>query len=96
MNSKSDTKITNYKLLKNLNIDEYIINQIMIRASISSLTKELIEKLKKLDEKDNPINIILEFFLLADRMKPISSIKNQGSICIGLVFGLEIFKFISL
>lgn len=84
MNSKSDTKITNYKLLKNLNIDEYIINQIMIRASISSLTKELIEKLKKLDEKDNPINIILEFFLLADRMKPISCDKKTLSKLTGL------------
>ncbi|MBL3518887.1 hypothetical protein H0A43_00170 [Arcobacter lanthieri] len=84
MNSKSDNKITNYNLLKNLNIDEYIINQIMIRASISSLTKAFIEKLKKLDEKDNPINTILEFFLLADSIKPISCDKKTLSKITGL------------
>ena len=78
---------TNYSLesmLKDLNIDFKLVNEIIIRASISSLTKELIEKLKKLDEKDNPINIILEFFLLADRMKPISCDKKTLSKLTGL------------
>ena len=65
---------TNYSLesmLKDLNIDSKLINEIIIRNSISSLTKEFIEKLKKTDESDNHINLILEFFLLADRMKPL-------------------------
>ncbi|MDN5098748.1 hypothetical protein O8C85_09400 [Aliarcobacter butzleri] len=65
---------TNYSLesmLKDLNIDSKLINEIIIRNSISSLTKEFVEKLKKTDESDNHINLILEFFLLADRMKPL-------------------------
>lgn len=78
---------TNYSLesmLKDLNIDFKLVNEIIIRASISSLTKEFIEKLKRTDETDNPINIILEFFLLADRMKPISCDKKTLSKLTGL------------
>lgn len=84
MNKNPNHKITNYNLLKNLNIDENIINQLLIRASISSLTKEFIEKLKRTDESDNPMNTILEFFLLADRMKPISCNKQTLSKLTGL------------
>lgn len=78
---------TNYSLesmLKDLNIDFKLVNEIIIRSSISSLTKEFIEKLKRTDETDNPINIILEFFLLADRMKPISCDKKTLSKLTGL------------
>ena len=78
---------TNYSLesmLKDLNIDFKLVNEIIIRASISSLTKEFIEKLKRTDESDNHINIILEFFLLADRMKPISCDKKTLSKLTGL------------
>lgn len=78
---------TNYSLesmLKDLHIDFKLVNEIIIRASISSLTKEFIEKLKRTDETDNPINIILEFFLLADRMKPISCDKKTLSKLTGL------------
>ena len=78
---------TNYSLesmLKDLHIDFKLVNEIIIRASISSLTKEFIEKLKRTDESDNHINIILEFFLLADRMKPISCDKKTLSKLTGL------------
>ena len=78
---------TNYSLesmLKDLNIEPKLINEIIIRNSISSLTKEFIEKLKRTDESDNHINIILEFFLLADRMKPISCDKKTLSKLTGL------------
>ena len=78
---------TNYSLesmLKDLNIDSKLINEIIIRNSISSLTKEFVEKLKKTDESDNHINLILEFFLLADRMKPISCDKKTLSKLTGL------------
>lgn len=78
---------TNYSLesmLKDLNIDYKLINEIIIRNSISSLTKEFIEKLKKTDESDNHINLILEFFLLADRMKPICCDKKTLSKLTGL------------
>ena len=63
-----------------LKINSNLIEQIKIRVSISSLTKEFIEKLKRTDESDNHINIILEFFLLADRMKPISCDKKTQNL----------------
>lgn len=78
---------TNYSLesmLKDLNIEPKLINEIIIRNSISSLTKEFIEKLKKTDEKENVLNIILEYFLLADKMKPISCNKKTLSKLTGL------------
>ena len=78
---------TNYcleSMLKDLNIDPKLINEIIIRNSISSLTKEFIEKLKKTDEKENIFNIILEYFLLADKMKPISCNKQTLSKLTGL------------
>ena len=78
---------TNYcleSMLKDLNIEPKLINEIIIRNSISSLTKEFIEKLKKTDEKENIFNIILEYFLLADKMKPISCNKQTLSKLTGL------------
>lgn len=78
---------TNYsleKMLKDFNIDINIVNEIIIRNSISSLTKEFIEKLKKIDEKENILNLLFEYFLLADRMKPISCDKQTLSILTGL------------
>ena len=78
---------TNYSLesmLKDLNIDSKLIDEIIIRSSISSLTKEFIEKLKKTDEKENIFNIVLEYFLLADKMKPISCNKQTLSKLTGL------------
>jgi hypothetical protein len=78
---------TNYcleSMLKDLNIESKLINEIIIRNSISSLTKEFIEKLKKTDEKENIFNIILEYFLLADKMKPISCNKQTLSKLTGL------------
>ena len=78
---------TNYSLesmLKDLNIDSKLIDEIIIRNSISSLTKEFIEKLKNTDESDNHMNLILEYFLLADKMKPISCNKQTLSKLTGL------------
>lgn len=70
---------TNYSLesmLKDLNVEQSLINQIIIRYSTSNLTKEFIEQLKKLKEDENPINLILQFFLIADKMKPITCDKK--------------------
>lgn len=78
---------TNYcleSMLRDLNIEPKLINEIIIRNSISSLTKEFIEKLKRTDEKENIFNIILEYFLLADKMKPISCNKQTLSKLTGL------------
>ena len=66
-------------MLRDLGLSEQLINEIIIRNSISSLTKEFVEKLKKTNESDNHMNLILEFFLLADRMKPISCNKQTLS-----------------
>lgn len=82
-----NSNFTNYSLesmLRDLNISENLINEIIIRCSISSLTKEFIKKLKELDEKENPLNLILEFFLLADKMKPICCNKKTLSKITGL------------
>ncbi|RXJ82183.1 hypothetical protein [Arcobacter sp. F2176] len=78
---------SNYSLesmLKDLNISNDLVNEIIIRYSISSLTKEFIEKLKKIDDKENIINLLLEFFLLADKMKPITCNKQTLSKLTGL------------
>ena len=72
------------KMLQDLNIEQSLINQIIIRYSTSNLTKAFIEELKKLKENDNPINLILHFFLLADKMKPISCDKKTLSKLTGL------------
>lgn len=71
-------------MLRDLGLSEHLINEIIIRSSISSLTKEFIEKLKKTDEKENIFNIVLEYFLLADKMKPISCNKQTLSKLTGL------------
>ena len=44
----------------------------------------LLEELKKLKENDNPINLTLHFFLLADKMKPIYCDKKTLSKLTGL------------
>lgn len=78
---------TNYSLesmLKDLNVEQSLINQIIIRYSTSNLTKEFIEQLKKLKEDENPINLILQFFLIADKMKPITCDKKTLSKLTGL------------
>ena len=72
------------KMLQELNIEQNLINQIIIRYSTSNLIKAFIEELKKLKENDNPINLILHFFLLADKMKPISCDKKTLSKLTGL------------
>lgn len=66
------------KMLKNLKIEETLIKQIIIRYSTSKLTKTFVEELKKLKEDENPINLILHFFLLADKMKPITCDKKNS------------------
>ena len=65
------------KMLQDLNIEQNLINQIIIRYSTSNLIKAFIEELKRLKENDNPINLTLHFFLLADKMKPISCDKKH-------------------
>lgn len=80
-------QFSNYSLenmLNDLNIPSQLINEMVIRSSISSLTKEFIERLKKLDEKENITNVILEFFLVADKMKPITCNKKTLSLLTGL------------
>ena len=72
------------KMLQDLNVEQNLINQIIIRYSTSNLIKAFIEELKKLKENDNPINLILHFFLLADKMKPISCDKKTLSKLTGL------------
>ncbi|RXK00455.1 hypothetical protein CRU98_04665 [Arcobacter sp. CECT 8986] len=71
-------------MLNDLNIDTKLINEITIRYSTSTLLKEFIEKLKKTNENENIQNIILEFFLIADRMKPITCNKKTLSKLTGL------------
>ena len=80
-------KFDNYALesmLEDLSIHKDIIQEIIIRKNTSTLTNEFLEKIKKIDEKENITNIILEFFLLADRMKPISCDKETLSKLTGL------------
>ena len=72
------------KILQDLNVEQSLINQIIIRYSTSNLIKAFIEELKKLKENDNPINLILHFFLLAAKMKPISCDKKTLSKLTGL------------
>ena len=81
-NEFTDTSLE--KMLKNLNVKQNLINQIIIRYSTSNLTKAFIEELKKLQENDNPINLILHYFLLADKMKPITCDKKTLSKITGL------------
>lgn len=71
-------------MLRDLGLSEHLISELIIKNSISSLTREFIEKLKKTDETDNHINLILEYFLLADKMKPISCNKQTLSKLTGL------------
>lgn len=82
-----NSNFTNYSLesmLRDLGLSEHLISEMIIKNSISSLTKEFIEKLKKTDETDNHINLILKYFLLADKMKPISCNKQTLSKLTGL------------
>lgn len=71
-------------MLRDLGLSEHLISELIIKNSISSLTREFIEKLKKTGETDNHINLILEYFLLADKMKPISCNKQTLSKLTGL------------
>ena len=78
---------TNYSLesmLKDLHIDFKLVNEIIIRASISSLTKEFIEKQKRTDKTNNHIKIIKKKKKQADKMKPISCDKKTLSKLTGL------------
>jgi len=78
---------TNYSLesmLKDFAIAPELINELLIRNSISSLTKEFIEKLKQLEENEDITNLLLHFFLLADKMKPITCNKETLSKLTGL------------
>lgn len=80
-------KFDNYSLesmLKDLGIKQTLINEFIIRNAISSLTKEFIEQLKKTDENDNVLNVVLEYFLRADKTKPIACNKKQLSSITGL------------
>ncbi|MGD9901774.1 MAG: hypothetical protein AB7S47_00150, partial [Desulfurella sp.] len=80
-------KFDNYSLesmLKDLGIKQTLINELIIRNAISSLTKEFIEQLKNTDENDNVLNVVLEYFLRADKTKPISCNKKQLSTITGL------------
>lgn len=80
-------KFTNYSLesmLKDLNVSSKLINDVLIRHSVSSLTKEFIEQLKNTDENDNVLNVVLEYFLRADKTKPIACNKKQLSNITGL------------
>lgn len=82
-----NNEFTNYSLesfLKDLGISETLRNQILVRISVSSLTKELIEKLKKIDEKQNIYNVVFEYFLVADTTKPITCNKIRLSELTGL------------
>ena len=72
------------EMLQDLNIEQSLINQIIIRYSTSNLTKAFIEELKKLKENNIPINLILHFLLLAEKMKPISCDKKTLSKITGL------------
>ena len=78
---------TNYSLesmLKDLNVSSKLINDVLIRHSVSALTKEFIEQLKNTDENDNVLNVVLEYFLRADKTKPIACNKKQLSNITGL------------
>lgn len=77
----------NYSLksmLKDFSIAPELINELIIRNSISSLTKEFIENLKQIDEEEDITNLLLHFFLLADKMKPITYNKEMLSRLTGL------------
>lgn len=71
-------------VLEDLEISPELINEVIIRASVNSLTKELIERLKSADEKDNILNMILEFFLMAETLKPETCNKQKLSELTGL------------
>ncbi|SKB73094.1 hypothetical protein [Malaciobacter marinus] len=71
-------------MLEDLNINSKLINEIIIRYNTSSLLKEFIEKIKNTDENEDIKNIILEFFLIADKMKPITCNKKTLSKLTGL------------
>jgi len=78
---------TNYslkKMLKDFNIAPELIEDLIIRKSVSSLVKEFIEKLKQIDKKKDIFNLLLQFFLLADKMKPITYNKEALSKLTGL------------
>ncbi len=80
-------KFENYSLesmLLDLNISKKVVDEIIIRYSTSPLLKEFIEKLKKTNEDENIQNLIMEFFLIADRMKPISCNKKTLAKLTGL------------
>jgi len=82
---KDDFKEYNLQnMLQNLGVEQNIINEIIIRSSISTFFREFIKELEFLDEDKNPINLALKFLLLADRMKLISCNKEVLSQLTGL------------
>ena len=71
-------------ILKKLNINDFIIDQIIVRYYTSNLIKQFLKELTELKESENPINLVLSFFLLADKMKPITCNKKTLSKLTGL------------
>lgn len=70
--------------LKSININDFIIDQIIVRYYTSNLIKQFLKELTELKESENPINLVLSFFLLADKMKPITCNKKTLSKLTGL------------
>ena len=50
-------------ILKKLNINDFIIDQIIVRYYTSNLIKQFLKELTELKESENPINLVLSFFL---------------------------------
>lgn len=71
-------------MLADLDLSEKIINEIIIRYSTSPLLSEFIERLKLTNENENIQNLIMEFFLIADKMKPLTCNKKTLSKLTGL------------
>ena len=68
------------KMLQDLNIEQNLINQIIIRYSTSNLIKAFIEELKKLKENDNPINHIKKFEIVkGDAIETVSKYLNDNN-----------------
>ncbi|WP_424686548.1 MAG: hypothetical protein ACNI3H_00675 [Halarcobacter ebronensis] len=71
-------------MLADLKLSEKVINEIIIRYSTSPLLSEFIERLKFTNENENIQNLIMEFFLIADKMKPLTCNKKTLSKLTGL------------
>ena len=46
-------------ILKKLNINDFIIDQIIVRYYTSNLIKQFLKELTELKESENPINLVL-------------------------------------